>query len=1189
MFLKRILLQGFKSFADRTTFDFGPGLTGVVGPNGCGKSNVLDAIRWVLGEQSAKTLRGARMLDVIFSGSRSRKPANFCEVELTFDNASGLLPRDEREVTVARLLYRSGESEYRLNNKPCRLKDIRDLLLDTGVGVDAYSVIEQGRVDALLKANPLERREIFEEAAGISRYKVRRAEAQRRLERTQQNLLRLNDVIDELEKRLRSVKLAAGKARRFQEFDARLRELRGLYALAEYHELQQARAAHAAEVDAYTDLLAAKRADLAAHDAQASDLERELQSLDERIQALEAELLALQTEASAVEERVTQGQRRLVDLAESQRRHQNRAEQAAQRVELIRARAQQTEQELHELVAAGQGQAARAAELEQQRDAAGARGRALRDAVEQARGAAFEAARQASLLSNQQQHLQQQRARCQAQLAALQHRREQVERQLADTAARREAAAASAAELDERAARLAADCRSQDAASAALEVERDRQAVEVASRKETRSGLLSRLELLEDLERRQEGVDQGTRWALSWSDGASRPGGIVGLAADLMYIDDPRVALLQTILARFENHLVVREAHVFLTELIRRGEPPGPLAFLALDRLASPAAGVDYRDAVGFVARAVDWVRCEPAFRALVDRLLGRVVVVESVHAALGLAGEAPEGYVFVSLDGCTVESGGRVTIGAAKAVAGLIGRKSQIRQLRAELDELETALERGVRAQAELERRLSDLRLQREALWQQVAEAQQQHVEARNELLRLDDEAGRQQREQDVLAAEAADAQRTLEEIDRLLVRSSTEHQVAEQAHRTQLERIDACERELRETEAALAQHSHELTAARVELGRWAERRTACERALEELRSQHNALQREHEAARREGQETAAQIASTEVELGASGQRRAELQQRCGQGQAQVLAQRQARQGQRRRAEACGAIIRQLHGEIEAVESALRAQEVALREIEVRGENVVTRVREDLALDVAQLYAAYQHAERDWAAVEAEIAELRERIARLGNVNLDAIAELEELTPRYENLCAQRDDLNESIERLQALILELDQESRTRFLRAFQEIRAHFGELFRKLFGGGRADIVLEDPEQPLECGIEILAKPPGKETRTISLLSGGERTMAAVALLFAVFESKPSPFAILDEVDAALDESNIDRFNTVLHEFLERSQFVVITHNKRTMQCADVLYGITMEEPGVSKRVSVRFEDRVGTPNVA
>jgi chromosome segregation protein len=1189
VFLKRIVLHGFKSFADRTEFEFGAGITAIVGPNGCGKSNVLDAVRWVLGEQSARSLRGDHMADVIFVGSRSRKPANFAEVQLIFDNRTGLLRSDQEEVVVGRILYRSGESEYRLNGNACRLRDIRELLLDTGVGVDAYSMIEQGRVDMLLQANPLERREIFEEAAGVSRYKFRRVEAQRKLERTQDNLLRLQDILEELEKRLRSVRLAAGKARNYQQYEARLRELRSAFSMAEYHELEQGRLRIQEQADALLASLQEARAQLASRDAEAAELEHQRQALDEQIQAGEAALLEVQTALSALGERIALGEKRLAELAAIRDRRRSQAAEVLARLGTLRERVAAEGQALVDLAALEQQSAARIAGLQAAREAAERQLEESRRTLEREKVAAFDTVRRAALLQNEYEYRTQQQGRLTAQVERLAARRQEIQREDDALTIRWEELAGQLQKLDQEAAELSAAVRADEERLAALRVEAEQRDVQIGTAKETRTAVASRLALLEDMEQRLEGVDQGTRVVLAWRDENPPQDVVVGLIADLLRIDDPRVPILQSVLSTFESHVVVRDAAAFLAELERRGAQVGPLRVLALDRLARPVTPISYAHAPGFVARAADWVQCAPEFRPLAEHLLGRTFVVENVEQAMRLAADALAGCVFVTLDGVTVGADGRMTFGAAAAAPGLISRKAEIRQLRSELDEVEDRLVRLTRSRLETDQHMSDLQLHKDGLLARIATQQREHAELRNERVRIADARQRLEREATLADEELGTVRRSLADLGQQLHALEAERETvgaAQQAHEAGMAALAAA---AAEQEAAVARLAQDYTTALVERGRVTEKKTAAENALAELRVQDATLHQEQGDAEQEAAEAASEIQHAEDDLCAARQAQVVQGAECERCRSQTLERRQARQELLQRLEVCGAAGRAQQKRVEELDAGWHEQQIALRESAVRKESLAARVRDELGLDLAERYGTYEHAEQDWAAIKGEIEDLRGKIVRLGNVNLDAIAELEELTPRYEHLTAQRADLVTAIQRLETLIAELDQESRTRFAAAFEQIRGHFQEMFRKLFGGGRADVILEDPANPLECGIEIIARPPGKEPQSISLLSGGEKTLTTVALLMGVFRSRPSPFAILDEVDAALDESNIERFNSVLQEFLSHSQFVVITHSKRTMACAAVLYGITMEEPGVSKRVSVRFEDRVETPIVA
>lgn len=1189
MFLSKIVLHGFKSFADRTEFEFGPGVTAVVGPNGCGKSNILDALRWVLGEQSAKTLRGKQMSDVIFAGSRNRKSATYSEVELTFDNRSGFLTIDQQTVVVGRVLFSNGESEYRLNGNSCRLKDIRDLLLDTGIGVDAYTIIEQGRVDVLLQSSPAERRELFEEAAGISRYRVRRAEAARRLDRTQQNLLRLVDVLDELERQLRSVKLAAGKARNYLEYDARLRELRSQFSLAEYHELEQSRIAARGEIGGLNDRLSEKRAELSGFDARASEIEREMQRLDGTIQEIDSDILSLQGESSALVERIAQAERRIAESTDSRSRRLQQVDEIDARREKLSERIAEEQTALVQLEATMHDAGAVVERLRAERATADAACTELRRDLDAARHAAYEAARRSALLRSEigaiaqqserlahsTRQMDERRARMATECELLQHRG----RVLIDEGVR----------LEQRVSELVARLREIDRDIAATQQRRHSISADCAAQKELRSGVQSRLSLLEDMDRRYEGVDSATRSVLEWREDAEHSGSVVGLVADCLRIDDSRAAALAGVLSSFENHVVIRDTYAFLAESARRGDAPAVVNVFALDRLTSGLPAEDLSALGGFVARARDWVRCEPEFDALADELLGRVVVVDEFERALAHSQSAPPGYLFVALDGRSISTAGRLTIGTARGKVGLIARKSEIRQLRVDLDEVESRIEFATRELHSLDAQLADQSLQRGGVLAEIGSLQKQQAETQSAQVRTADDQRRAEREMSSLEAELCDASRLADELaqrrgelEQIDVEASGEKDSHEHQLQSSQGRLDERLRELSEA-------SSRLTEALVEAGRAAERRAAGEATLSQFRAQIERLDGEQSQAQREAEDEARRIEAARDEASASRARHAEVSTHIESRQTEVSGQRGVRQDLRRQLEHCGSAARSVLADIETGERELHECQVKAREVEVRQEALAARVRDELALELIELYASYQYIDHDWDAVRAEIDELRGKIARLGNVNLDAIRELDELSPRYDAMLAQRLDLEQAIEKLRSLIAELDEASTSRFLSSFETIREHFQELFRKLFGGGKADIIMEQPENPLETGIEIIARPPGKEPQSISLLSGGEKTMTAIAMLLAVFRSKPSPFVVMDEVDAALDESNVGRFNAVLDEFLVQSQFIVITHNKRTMQNADVLYGITMEEPGVSKRVSVRFEEGVQPPMVA
>ncbi len=1187
MILKRLILHGFKSFADRTELDFGPGISGIVGPNGCGKSNIVDAVKWVLGSQSAKGLRGTQMMDVVFSGSGTRKPSGLAQVDLVFDNGDGRLPCDQAEVTVTRRLLRSGESEYLLNKQVCRLKDIRELFLDTGIGVDAYSVIEQGRVDSLLRANPVDRRLIFEEAAGISKYKVRKREAQRRLERVNQNLLRLQDILDELERRLRSIKVQAGKARHYQEYTRRLRELRSTYALAEYHRLRESRTESEAAEARLSDRSTALRTGTAEQEAAASAIQVELLELEKRIGELDAESLTVESQAAAQEERIAAGRTRIAEQGELLERCGARVEALERQVAAQRERLAEQEAEERRTEAALAAADAAVAAVQQRDHAAAAELTDSSARLEDEKAGVLELMRRISQVHNDLAALAAQQEARAASAARLEAREREIRVLRTDADQRREALGSRLAEIDRRVAEQQAALESARARSTAVAAQRTQLLDRVAAAKEARSGLLSRRELLEELDRRREGLLAAAREVLARRDadpGGATFGYVRGPIGELFEADAAHAAVVEAALGELQQALVVTSRDALLADRPRLAELPGRLVVCCLDQAPPALDGPDLRTQEGYVASVLDWVRVPEDCSRLARHLLGRTHVVASMEAARRIADALPGPDRFVTLEGEVLEPDGRVALGPPGAASGLISRRSELREIGGRITALETEiaaltaeLERTQNEAGHLDAVQQDLRGAIYLANNERVEVQATLASLQEEARKLDAERTLLEQESALLAGQSAEAARKKEEHEAAVARleghiARTELTIAELRGR-----IDA----LASQRQALAE---ETTQARVEAGRLLQQRAAVRETIHQSRGGLERLEAEHAAAVEDRVQTEARIEQARRQVAEAQAALEELSRRRTALAAQSAAQRGRRDAARAECDGRQAEARRLRQEVDEAEAELHGVQMRLQEVRVRLDDLSQRVREELDVDLEERYGGYVHAEQDWTAVEAEIADLKEKIERLGNVNLDAIAEQEELEKRYGFLAAQRDDLRASEKQLIELIEKLNAACIERFEATFGRVREHFGALFKKLFGGGKADLFLENPSDPLESGIEIMVRPPGKELQTMSLLSGGEKTMTAIALLLAVFRTRPSPFAILDEVDAALDEANIQRFLHVIEEFVADTQFIIITHSKRTMGVADVLYGITMQEAGVSKRVSVRFEQETG-----
>ncbi len=1183
MFLKRVTLSGFKSFSDRVDFEFGPGVTCIVGPNGCGKSNVVDAFKWVLGEQSARSLRGRQMIDMIFNGSSTRRSSSLAHVDLVFDNSDRTLPMDQEEVTITRKLYRSGESEYLLNRETTRLKDIRELFMDTGIGVESYSVIEQGRVDSLLQHSPSERRIIFEEAAGISKYKARRKEAERKLERTQQNLLRVEDIIEELERRLRSVKYQAGKARSFMEYEARLNELRSSYAMAEYHRFSQEVARLTGDRNARTDRVTAIRAEIDRHEANESELVLRLDRLAEEINEADGSFLQAKSERLAQEERIEAARNRVSEQRGLLERATGREAADAQRLEEARREltvtlesAETLQRETHEWHAKINELSEKDRELARELTQAQA-------ILEDEKAGIIDLLRKSAQLHNEIIRLNTHRESLVHQKGRLSQRDAQIAVELETSLGQKAELGRRVTDLDALIAEETRKLEEKKAEAARIDTVRQRLVDELAESKERRSALKSRQELLEDLQQRMEGVGAGVVQLLERSKESDAPPelrSLVGLVADIFETDVTYARIIEAALGDTTQHLVFHDSRPLLARHDLLRGLPGRLTIIGLDRLPPVVSERDFSDQPGFVARAVDLVQFDQSFEYLARHILGKTIVVEDLASALVMAQTQVAGYRFVTRNGCVVEPDGRVSVGPSSSGTGLISRKSELRDITLQLTETDQRIttlgDQLNRTAAEA----SHLDGVQQELRTAIYESNTAKVEARAGLQNIQETVDRLTNEQPLIAQEVTLIEQQVNEVLEKSTESGQSLEALERENEQRERAVASHQERIDNTVAARRDVQEELTQAKVSAGQLTEKRAATAETINTLRRTIRDLEASVTSVRHDIEQCEARIADAEGTIGQSEQQLSTLGTRIQELETDCTELRRKREAMRQESEQLTQAVRAGRQQLEAEEAGLHECQMSLTEANVRRDELVARVVEELGVDLAQRYDQYEHQEQDWEQVEAEIAELRAKMERLGNVNLDAITELEELQTRHDFLTSQRDDLTVSHRQLEHLIEKLNRESRERFKTTFDQIRDNFRGLFRKLFGGGRADVILEDSDNALECGIEILAQPPGKELQALSLMSGGEKSLTAIALLMSIFKSRPAPCAFLDEVDAALDEANNDRFNQIIREFVKDTQFIVITHSKWTMNTGDHLYGITMQEPGVSTRVSVEFE---------
>ena len=1204
--LKALELLGFKSFADRTRFEFPEGITVVVGPNGSGKSNVVDAIKWVLGEQSVRSLRGREMTDVIFAGSVSRKPLNAAETSLVFDNAARLLPVDDAEVQITRRVYRSGESEYLVNGAVSRLRDIRELFSGTGAATEAYSVIEQGRVDALLVASGRDRRAVFEEAAGITRFRARRSEALRRLERAEQNRQRLADIVGEVSSRLETVKHQAARARRYRQMTDRLRLLRLSGATADLADADS-------DVDRIDRLLADLAARLAAAETEATAAADRTEELDIAKRDIEAQLEAAHARFADDQRSAAAADATLAALR--QRRHELDADAARIAAELRTAIARERtaaaalEAAVAQVAAAtGEHDAISIALAAREESAAG-----THDSAATLRGRLAEQTANSTAIERSLRRIE---ADCELAVArADDARRAADECRIAVNAAQ------------EHLARLLEAAAGRDGSLSALEqrcAATGHEVERVESMLRERAGLVEsawhdlagwrakleacreRRSVLEEIVGRHEGLSEAAR-ALLGPDAMVSVPGLRGVVGDLIDAPLEWAPLVDVVLGAAAQGVVVES----LDDVVRwfglwADTPAGQAMSASGGRVCFHAAGSDssaessavdlggHPGVIGRLDRLLGPATGDTTAGTVARRLLGRVWVVERLDHARALVREAPTGTLAVTRAGLCLSADGTFEMGTPAASQGLVARRSELRSLR-ERDEGLT----GTVAAAEARIR---------ALQDEITELQQ---ESRRLL-------ARRQHEAETLAAARAEGQRLVRDGEAARHAVATAERAAVEAER----RAAALARARDEAGTNREQRALELVASQDLAARTSAALEALDRDRGEVLAEINRLRvasaagAERVAAARETAETrrneraaCARDAAAVADRHAAAVRRREdldLELLTAGGvvaEATLAAERSAsRLGEIATArdtlaadrQAAGARAEQGRASALALGESLHAGQLEAGEARHRRQRILERIRDEYDIDLEAeirdggIPPAAPEGEgapipADRSELESEIETLRRKLGTMSSVNLEALAEADALTERLATLESQLADVTSARQSIEQLIARIDEESRRLLGETIETVRGYFRELFERLFGGGQADIVLDPDVDLLETSVEIVARPPGKEPRSISLLSGGEKTMTCVALLLAIFRSRPSPFCVLDEVDAALDEANVDRFVGVLRDFLSSTQFIIVTHSKKTMAAADTLYGVTMEESGVSKRVSVRFESAV------
>ncbi|MBI5533701.1 MAG: chromosome segregation protein SMC [Deltaproteobacteria bacterium] len=1189
MHIKKLEISGFKSFCDRTVIHFDHDIVGIVGPNGCGKSNIVDALRWCMGEQSPKQLRGRSMDDVIFSGSESRQGMTLAEVTLTFANdnqerAAGLPIeyRDYPEIAVTRRLFRDGTSEYLINKTQVRLKDVTDLFLGTGCGTRAYSVVEQGKIGMIVSSKPEERRLLIEEAAGITKYKHRKKQAEKKMELTRQNLLRVGDIVSEIERNLGSLKRQASKAERYLNYR---REHDDLVLHEASHKLLELVALDKVEKEAWAqadELATRKRAELDARDgtleaarAEAFELEQETDRRQNAAFLADNEVRTCEAEMSRARDRLQMtAEREKVSSEEATKVQANRAALQAE-IETVRAgllsleTQESTESEKLRI------EETRLADLEAQQREINQNAGTLRETFANSTAAAAAAQERLSGFERRFSEMKLRRERLAIDSQRFTEDFDEAERKRVLTDQRCKLLDEDQRSATEQVETLGSEMRELRESIVGRERELEAARNELSARR-------GRLRALEEVHARLEGVGTGPRALIDMRHEA-----VIGLVADVVEAPEELIHAFAGLLGDRLQYVLIRDSARAPEVLQRLADKKAGRATL-VPAFPPFVAGMSRCEVSGpgVVGRIVDFLTFAQEHEPVIRMLAGEAVVVDNDEVALRLRAEGVT-EVLVTLTGTVFQPDGRVSGGAGDAVAAaLLQQKRQLRELRAAVAESESLVEGCLATHTELRTRMTERGQELDRARTFEREVQIEKVNADHELKRISDqlttvrsrlsEIARESEELDVALDEAGfeqeQAQQMFDRAQAEAARATEELTKFEQLATEIAERVGEQVAVCTERKIAFATVRQQSTSTRQTVERLG-------RSIDELRDRAEQLESDAiEAARVQGEIAASMLQLRErlhIAVSAATEARSEFDSR-----------RKALDDVRNTLGVFEAEIKLLRGELEDVANEARGHEMGLQRLTLERDHLMAAIAEKFrGLRLDRVVGDYHLRPPTDDEHHARIVELNNLIDRMGPVNLDAMSEYERTAERFEFYTTQKADLEKALADLEHAIQQMNRESKRLFRETFDSVNAQFSSIFPKMFKGGKAQLVLTNPEDLLETGVEIQAQPPGKKVCSIDLLSGGEKALTAVSLIFAIFQHKPSPFCVLDEVDAPLDEANVGRFADAIRGMTDRSQFIIITHVKRTMQMVDVLYGVTMQELGVSRVVSVKVNQAAQT----
>ena len=1182
MRLKNFETFGFKSFADKTELSFDKGITAIVGPNGSGKSNISDAIRWVLGEQSSKNLRGGKMEDVIFSGTAKRRQLGLAEVNLVFDNTDHQLPLEFDEVCLTRRLYRSGDSEYQINKKNVRLKDIIDLMADTGLGKGSMSIIGQNKIDEILNSRPEERRTIFEEAAGISKYRMRKKEAMRKLEETGTNLIRINDIKTEIENQVAPMKEAAEKTMKFNELDGLLKQVRLTEFMRKIDNVETTRQKLLDKQENLQNELTVKQTELGQKEALALELKHAWDKLNEDFANLQGVIAEKQTalehlrgEMNVLEERAEQSQRNSIRLEE---KNKTLTEQIKTNQEIL----DNTAQEFDNLEMAHNALKQKLSAKQEERNATQARYDAAYNEQNDSQSSYFKGMEELLALRSELETLKKEQEERVKQREGLKEVIETLEAQAEDVETRGKSITDELARVERDRDRFNAELAELKNTLGAQNENVANQANGKAEAERRLAMAETRLNTLEQMQESYDGFGNGIRTVLKAQ--AAWRNKIIGVAAELIKVDPKIVTAIETALGDGAQNIVTEDAETAKTAIrFLKEQNAGRATFLPLDTVEPRALRDDemaLANLPGVLGFAFDLIECEPVAEKALRFLLGRILVAENLDVALDAAKEGRFHLKVVTLDGDVVNAGGSMTGGARRQREGYLSREKTIEKLNTQVAQLESEV-LAWQEKLEAAQDIAGATAKREReLTENVSKGSLRVKELQLEAANLQ----REKNEADAnLAAALGDrtevANMYMAQRDRVkeLRNTLTERENMDQGAK---EKLDELSERIKHEQTNLNALDNVLAEIKVEIGKNENDMKYKEDRMRDLDNSQVALQEEIAKNDEERERLAALVVECNTQRQEMATKQdammADLAESSG-GKEKFLEQRAEAQAKYEEADQVALEFRRT---VSAADAKVHQIDVDLARANADYEHALEQLDMEYHMTIEDAHKTdlLEDSDRELSRKERD---LTNQIIELGPVNPAAVEEYDAVKERAELYQKQYADLVTAKENLETVIAEINEGMISRFNEAFQQINTYFVECYQELFGGGTASLKLIDPNDTLESGIDIEAQPPGKKTKGLFLLSGGERALTVIALLFALLRYQPSPFCILDEIDAPLDDANIGRFSSFLHNYAQKTQFIVITHRKGTMESADIMYGVTMEESGVSKLLSVKISD--------